>query len=153
MKNVLIFLFILSISSVYGQEDGSESFNKLRDTIKPSVPDGYIVNKGQTWDNRFAYKITYNENGSEEHSLIYEFIPDASSFSELDQAMATEEYTWQGRKAIYQDGSQTGMSSIVILLKNNKGKFTLSNMTLDLTAMDKAALKNLLSHVDLTNIE
>jgi len=71
MKNLFIYIFILSSTSLYRQEDGSETFNPLSDAIKPSILSGYILNSGLTWDNSFLLKITFNQNESEENQNIY----------------------------------------------------------------------------------
>lgn len=85
--------------------------------------------------------------------MIYSLSPGSTEFSEMDRALATEEFTWQDRSAMCQDGSETGMTSLVIILNNLKGIFTITNRTFDLSAMNKAGLEGLLSNIDLVKIE
>ena len=127
MKKIFTILFIFMTFMAFSQEDGSETFNEIRDAYKPTIPAGFSVNTGQTSDNRFIYRFTYDENGSELNRLIYNLSPGSKEFSEMDIALGGERYTWNEREALYIDGSETGMSVLIIILKKNVGMFSITH--------------------------
>ena len=154
MKKIFSLIFILSTATVFSQEDGSETYNVIRDAIKASIPEGFIVNTGQTTDNRFNYSYTYDENGSELNRLIYNLIPGTEGFSEIELALGEEPYLWNERKALFIDGSKTGMSGIEIILKNNAGKFSVMHRDFKTyKPMNKEDLEQLFSKFSMDKLE
>ena len=140
--------------STLGQEDGSEVFNALRDAILPSLPEGFVVNTGQTSDSRFNYRITYDENGDETNRLIYWLDPNSMEFTEMDLAMEGNNYSWKDREVLFSDGSATGMSSIKVLLLNGAGKFTLYHRDFKtFKPMNKEDLEKMLEVISLEKLE
>lgn len=151
-KYVLAMLTVLMIASL-GYPDSSPEFQKLENAIKNAVPDGFIRNKGQSWDNRFYRKITFDRGGYETNRLIFSFDPNGKSFSERDLALDHKKLTIQERKALFNDGSKTGMSVIKVILKNNSGLFTITHRSLDGKAMSQTGIETLLSKVNLEILE
>jgi hypothetical protein len=150
---ILFMLFVLVSTSVFGQEDGSETFNAIRDAIKPSLPAAFVVNTGQTTDSRFAYRFTYDENASETNRLIFNLVLNSEGFSEMDLAMGSEQYTLEGRDVLFSDGSETGMSGISLILKN-KAKFIIHHRDFKtFKPRDKTDLENMLSSIDIETLE
>lgn len=45
----------------------------------------------------------------------------------MDIALGGERYTWNEREALYIDGSETGMSVLIIILKKNVGMFSITH--------------------------
>ena len=158
MKNRLFFLIAMSLSipfiSTFGQEDGSEDFNTFRDAILPSLPEGFLVNTGQTSDSRFNYRITYDEHGDETNRLIYKLAPTSKEFTEMDMAMGGKKYSWKEREALFIDGSETGMSTIAVILFNGAGKFTLSHRDFKtFSPKGKEDLEKMLESISLETLE
>ena len=156
IKTFLLVVMSLSIPfiSTLGQEDGSEVFNTLRDAILSSLPEGFVVNTGQTSDSRFNYRITYDENGEETNRLIYLIDSNSSEFTEMDIAMEGENYSWKDREVLFIDGSKTGMSSIKVLLLNGAGKFTLTHRDFKtFKPMNKEDMEKMLEVISLEKLE
>ena len=156
IKTFLLVVMSLSIPfiSTFGQEDGSEVFNTLRDAILPSLPEGFVVNTGQTSDSRFNYRITYDENGDETNRLIYLLDPNSMEFTEMDIAMEGKNYSWKDREVLFSDGSETGMSGIKVLLLNGAGKFTLTHRDFKtFKPMNKEDLEKMLEVISLEKLE
>jgi hypothetical protein len=151
-KYLLIFLAVLLLAYLVFS-DASPDFKKLEIAIKSTVPEGFTVNKGQTWDNKMFQKITYDRGKSGMNRLIFSLNPNNKSFSEMDLALDHKKITFQGRKALFNDGSRTGMSSIKIILKNNSGSFTITHRSLEGKAMNQSDLEKLLSGMKLEILE
>lgn len=151
-KSLLIYLIVLMIAS-FGFSDYSPDFKKLEVAIKNSIPEGFTLNKGQTWDNRFNLKITYDRDKSEMNTLIYSLNPGSKTFSEIDLMLDHKKMTFQGRKALFNDGSKTGMSSIKIILKNNSGSFEVTHLSREGKAMNQSDLEKMLSGIKLEILE
>ena len=152
MKTLLTITLLLTLSAVYSQ-DRSEAFIVLKDAIETSFLPDYKLNESQTFDSRSALKITLDRNGDEYDRLIYSISPSSDKFSELNIALATEKYIWNERDALYQDGKETGMSSVVILLKNQAGKFTLTHRALGGEPFNKTKLEEILSNISWNKLE
>ena len=154
MKKIFTVLFIFMTSMAFSQENGSETFNVIRDAFKSTIPAGFLVNTGQTSDNRFNYRFTYDENGSELNRLIYILSPNSKEFSEMDIALGGVRFTWNEREALYIDGSETGMSVLIIILKNNVGIFSITHRDFKTyKPMNKEDLEQLLSKISMDKLE
>lgn len=154
-KKILLALMLMSFGliNVSGQE-GSEEFQRIHNIIKPSVKEGFQLNAGQTSDSRFRYAFTYDFNNSELNRLIYSFMPGATEFSALAAALGGVEFEYAGRKAIYIDGKETGMSSISVLLNGGQGRFELSHRELgSMATFSKEQLLEILSSIPLEELE
>lgn len=137
-----------------GFSDRSPEFNKLKTAIQSSVPQGYEVNKGQTWDHRHTLKkLTYDWDESQMNTLIYSWKSSSKSFTEMDFLFDHKKITYKGRKALFIDGSKTGMSSIKIVLNNGAGIFELTHRSLEGKAMKQPALEKMLAKVQLDILE
>jgi hypothetical protein len=146
MKIILSIALMLFATVAISQD--SEKLIELKEAVQPTLDAAYQLNAGQTFDSRFNYKVTYDKNGEESDRMIYSVHPNTFKFSELNIALATEKYTWNDREALYQDGSETGMSSIVIILKNEAGKFAVTHRMLGGIPLDKAGLEKVLSQIN-----
>ena len=152
MKRHLISFFVIVLIGTLGflQADTFETLNKV---VKNVVPDGFTVNKGQTWNNRFTYKITYDKDPEGMNRLIFSLNPGKHEFSQMDLAFDHEKFTWQGRNALFTDGSKTGMSVIYFILKNKAGGFSIIHRAIGGKAMTKVELEKLLSSIALKEFE
>lgn len=154
MKKSLLILLIILVALSLGFSDRSPDFNKLKNAIQSSVPEGYEVNKGQTWDHRHTLKkITYDWDESQMNTLIYSCKSKIKSFTEMDFLFDHKKITYQGREALFIDGSKTGMSSIKIILNNGAGIFDLTHRSLEGKARNQAALEKMLAKVQLDILE
>lgn len=145
---------LLTMHKTFGQPTGSEEFEKIHTLIKPSIIDGYVWNSSQSSDSRFQYTFTYDLNGSELNRLIYSFLHNATEFSIMSFALGGKEFVWKGRKAMYIDRKETGMSGISVLLLNDKGRFSLNHRELSgMSAFSKEQLEKILSGIKLENLE
>lgn len=151
---LMTILMLIPIFKVFSQSTGSEEFEKIHEIIKPSIIEGFVWNPDESWDNRFRYGFTYDLNGSELNRLIFAFYPNAKAFSMMAEALGGVEFEYVGRKAIYIDGKETGMSSISILLNGEKGRFELSHRELEsMTTYSKEELLKILSKIALEELE
>ena len=152
-KLIFVFLTVLVITS-FGYSGRSPEFNKLKNAIESSVPEEYKVNKGQTWDHRHTLKkITYDWDESQMNTLIFIWRSKNKSFTEMDFLYDHKKITYKGRKALFIDGSKTGMSSIKIILNNGAGIFDLTHRSLEGKARNQAALEKMLSGIKLDILE
>ena len=150
-RHLISFLVIVLIGTLgFLQADTFETFNKV---VKDAVPDGFTVNKGQTWNNRFTYKITYDKDPEGMNRLIFRFNPGKHEFSQVDLAFDHEKFTWQGRNALFTDGTKTGMSGMSVMLKNKAGGFSITHRAIGGKAMNRAELEKLLSSIALKEFE
>jgi hypothetical protein len=136
----------------FGQ-DRSDTFVTLSNVIQPAVPAGFVLNNSQSWDNRLSYKLSFDGEGSEMNRLIFSLSPETQEFSEMDLALDHSLFTWQGRKGLFLDGSQTRMSGLLIILKDNAGKFSLTHRNFESPAMTKEELETLLKKIELEKLE
>jgi len=152
MKRHLISFFVIVLIGTLGflQADTFETFNKV---VKDAVPDGFTVNKGQTWNNRFTYKITYDKDPEGMNRLIFSLNPGKHEFSEMDLALYHQQLTWQGRNALFNDGTKTGMSGITVILKNKAGVFSIIHRAIGGKAMTRVELEKFLSSIALKELE
>jgi hypothetical protein len=155
LRSFLLIAILISISTFNGYcQEGSEEFQKIHEIIKPSVKEGFVWNTSQTWDSRFKYAITYDYNNSELNRLIYAFMPNAKEFSMMAEPLGGVEFEYEGRRAIYIDGSETGMSSISVLLNGEKGRFELSHRELEsMATFSKDELIEILSKITMETLE
>jgi len=154
MKKLFILFFALSASTAFSQAYGSETFDAVRDAVLPSVPAGFSVNPERAMDNRFTYQLAYDRDGYEQNTLFYTLYPGSEDFSEMDLASGGVPFTWSDRKALFNDGSQIGISGITVVLKNNVGTFSVSHMTLyPLKPMTKDELEQILAKVSFDKLE
>lgn len=154
MKKLVLTFMIVSMVFSLGFAARSPEFNKLKDAIQSSVPEGYEINKGQTWDHRHTMKkIAYDWDESQMNTLIYSWKSKGKSFTEMDFLFDHKKITYQGREALFIDGSKTGMSSIKIILTNGAGIFDLTHRSLEGKARNQAALEKLMAKVQLDILE
>ncbi len=154
MKKLMLTFIIVPIvfSMVFSAR--SPEFNKLKEAIQGSIPEGYEVNKGQTWDHRHTMKkIAYDWDESQMNTLIYSWKSKSKSFTEMDFLYDHKKIKFQDREALFIDGSKTGMSSIKIILKNGAGIFDLTHRSLEGKARNQAALEKLMAKVQLDILE
>jgi hypothetical protein len=71
----------------------------------------------------------------------------------MDLMFDHQKMIYQGREALFIDGSKTGMSSIKLILKNGAGIFDLTHRSLEGKAMNRAALEKLLAKIPLDTLE
>ena len=98
-------------------------------------------------------KITYDWDESQMNRLIYSWKTKNKSFTQMDLMFDHKKITYQGREALFVDGSKTGMSSIKVVLKNGAGIFELTHRSLEGKARNQAALEKLLAQVNLESLE
>ncbi len=154
MKKLFILIFLLATSTAFSQENGSATFNALRDAIIPSIPGTFLVNSERTTDSRCSYKLVFDKDGSELNRLIYPLDPGSKDFSEMDVALGGKPYTWKDRKTLFADGSQTGMSGIDVILKNSAGKFSVFHRVFDGSKpMNRKELEQLLAKISFDQLE
>ena len=152
--SLITILTLISLCEVFSQPEGSEEFNKIHQLIKPSVIEGFVWNIEESSDSRFQYTFTYDLNGSELNRLIYTFIPNAEEFSIVSAALGGVEFNYNGRKAMYIDGKETGMSGISVLLRNSKGRFAVNHRELsNMSTYSKTEMEQILSKIPLESLE
>jgi len=152
MKRHLIVYLIVVLAVAFGFL-GADTFETLQNVIKDAVPDGFTMNKGQTWNNRFAYKITYDKDSSGLNRMIFDLFPGKDAFSQMNLAFDHKRFTYQGREALFQDGTKTGMSAVIVILKNKAGRFSVTHRAIGGKAMTMDELEKLLSKVVLEKLE
>lgn len=152
MKRHLFVYLLVVLVSVFGLLQ-ADTFETLKKVIKDAVPEGFAINKGQTWNNRLAYKITYDKDSTGMNSLIFSLNPNKNSFSAVDLAFDHKRFSWQGRDALFHDGAKTGLSSIKVLLKNKVGAFSITHRAIGGKALTQDELQKLLSTVTLEEFE
>ena len=151
---MMTFLLLQPLYKTYGQPTGSEEFEKIHELIKPSVNEGYEWNTSQSSDSRFKCTLTYDLQGSELNRLIYGFSPNAKEFSLMAAALGGVEFDMNGRRAMYIDGKETGMSSISVLLNEGKGKFEVTHRDLgSMKPYSKSELLEIITKIDLDTLE
>lgn len=153
MGKIIHFLLVSILVSGLLVQAGELTFDQMHDSVKNCIPSGFTFDKGQSWDNRFMYKITYQGDESKGELLIFNLAPRTEGFSEIDLAGDTEEFKVDGRSALYKNGSKTGFSILSIILKNNSGKFQVSHRLFGGKIMDKTAFMEMLSKIDLAKLE
>ena len=158
MKNINIipcFLIFLT-ASVYlqAQPTGSEEFEKIHAIIKSAIPEGFVLNSRETSDTRSQYTFTYDLNGAGLNSLIYTVRPKTTEFSAIDFAMGGVQFNIQDRKAMFVDGSNTGVSSISVILKNGKGLLSVSHREIsDMSPYSRDKLEEVISKISFEQLE
>jgi hypothetical protein len=154
MKKIWLSVMIVLMFFSLGFSARSPEFNKLKNAIQSSVPEGYELNKGQTWDHRHTMKkIAYDWDESQMNTLIYSWKSKSKSFTEMDFLFDHKKITYKGREALFIDGTKTGMSSIKIILNNGAGIFDLTHRSLEGKARNQAALEKMLSKIQLDILE
>ena len=153
MGKIIHFLLVSILVSGMLVQAGELTFDQIHDSVKNCIPSGFTFNKGQSWDNRFMYKVTYQGDESKAEELVFSLLPQAKGFSEMDLLGDKEEFKVDGRSALFGDGSKTGFSTLYIILKNDSGKFQVSHRLLGGIPMDKTAFMEMLSKIDLSKLE
>lgn len=153
MKKFLVVTSMVVLLAASSLLIAEVSFDTLKSAVEKVVPAKFTLNEGQCWDNRSTKKVAFDGDKSKMETLTFTFRPGVDKFSETDLRMKTESYTWQGRDAIFADGSKVGMGSLSIILKNKAGKFTISHRIFGGTFLTKAEMEDMLSKIGLEELE
>jgi len=154
MKKPIIFFG--SILLIFGAclNAGEISFDDFHNLIKKDIlPAGFTLNKSRTRDMRSSYRVQYDGDKSKMEMISFWLIRGKEEFSEMDKAGGPEIYTWQGRSVLYADGNKAGMAGIIVILKNKKGKLSISHRVFGGKFLGKSDLEKMFVKIGLENLE
>jgi len=153
MKRTIIAMICFNLIAGIMLLAGDLSFETFKGITKNAVPKDFSVNEGKVRSSRSFFAIEYRKDEMGQEALIFELNPKSTAFSAMQLAMDHSKFKIEDREAIYLDGSKTGMSSISIILKNNRGRFTIRHKNIGGTAWDKAGLEKILANIKLADLE
>lgn len=152
MKKIIFSIFILMSLPVMIMSADLD-FDSFCKVVGKGVPDGFLFSKKNSQGNRFWFKGQYDKKGSKWEAIIFTLIPNSSSFSKMSKLGKPKSLKFGDRKALFADGAKTGMSTLIIILKNKTGRFSISHRTLGGKPSTLKDFKKMIQKIKLENLE
>jgi len=154
MKRSIIFL--LSILFILGSfvDAGEMSFENFKTLItKNFFLDGFTLNKSRTFGSKSYFQVEYKGDEEKAEMISISLHQGIDKFNEMDKAGKPESYNFNGRPVLFSDGDKAGMASFSMILKNQKGKLTISHRIFGSKFLSKADLEKMVDKISLENLE
>jgi hypothetical protein len=153
MKKSIIFLMCILFVLGSFVDAGEMSFESFKTLItKNVVLDGFILNKSRTFGSKSYFQVEYKGDEEKAEMISISLYP-AEKFSILDKAGKPESYNFKGRSALFADGDKAGMASFILILKNKKGKLSISHRVFGGKFLSKADLEKMVDKIGPENLE
>jgi len=154
MKRSIIFLmcilFVLG-NFVSAGELSFEDFKKL--ATKDVVPEGFTLNKSRTFDMKSSFYVEFKGDEEKGEMISIALLLGTDKFSEMEKAGKPEFYGYKDHSALFSDGNKAGMAGFSLILKNKKGKLTISHRVFGGKFLGKADLEKMVDKIGLENLE
>jgi len=154
MKRVIIFLvgfMILCCVSVSAEEMTFDRFKKL--VSVDVVPKGFTRDESRLMDMRSSFQAEFKGDESKMEKITIRLSLRKSELTQIDKLGDPELYKYKDRPALYKDGKKMGMAGFILILRNRKGKLTISHRVFGGKFLDKAGFEKIIEKIGLDNLE